>query len=117
MLYFEPLFLRLLESPELTTDVTTLTLYLNALSQVPIAQWNSILEGIGACCYQFFAKEPFMYAPLPYRSKMDTPEEMTDQELLEAVESSLSPTPYRGKISIEDSRSQLIQRYLSKINE
>jgi hypothetical protein len=113
MLYFEPLFLRLYEVNEINQDVNLFLLYLNALSQSPISKWDEILKGIGACCYQWFAKEAELYIRLPYRQSMNTPEEMTDQELFDAIESSLSPTSYRGKISIEDSRSKLIKKYKS----
>jgi hypothetical protein len=117
MLYLESLFLHLLGIDQLTDEINVLVLYLNALSQVPIDQWDQILKGIGACCYQYFIKEPFMYAKLPHRQNIESPEDMTDQELLDAIESSLLPTAYRGKISLEDSRSYLIQQYRSKINQ
>ena len=112
MLYFEPLFLKLrLPSSIEEGKRELLILYLNALSQSPISQWNELLKGVGACCYQWFVKEPELYAHLPYRKDRDSPENMTDFELFEAIESSLSPTSYRGKISVEDSRSQLIEKY------
>lgn len=113
MLYFEPLFLRLYEAKEINQDINLLLAYLNALSQSPVSKWDEILKGIGACCYQWFAKEAELYTHLPYRQSMNTPEEMTDQELFDAIESSLSPTSYRGKVSIEDSRSKLIKEYKS----
>lgn len=110
MLYFEDLFIRLLDKQ---TDV--LILYLNALSESQIGQWDDILKGIGACCYQWFVKEPELYAHLPYRKNKDGPENMTDSELFEMIESSLSPNSYRGKVSVEDSRSKLIEKYNSII--
>lgn len=116
MLYFEASFLRLLEIRELSNQVNVLVLYLDALSKIPIHQWDQILKGLGACCYQYFIKEPELYASLPYRQKIELPEEMTDQELFDVLESSLSPTAYRGKISVEDSRSYLIEQYRSRIS-
>lgn len=116
MLYFEQVFLRLHELTEINKDDNTLLLYLNALSQSPISQWNEIVKGIGACCYQWFVKEPELYVRLPYRENVNTPENMTDKELFEAIESNLSPTSYQGKISIEDSRSKLINKYKSKFS-
>ena len=115
MLYFEPLFLKLLSSSAISGGKELLILYLNALSKSPISQWDETLKGVGACCYQWFAKEPELYAHLPYRKDRDTPENMTDFELFEAIESSLSPTSYRGKISVEDSRSKLIEKYKATI--
>jgi hypothetical protein len=109
MLYFEPFFLRLINNEVSGKEV--LILYLNALSTSLIAQWDEILKGIGACCYQWFVKEPELYADLPYRKNKDSPENMTDFELFEAIESSLSPTSYRGKVSVEDSRTKLIEKY------
>lgn len=117
MLYFEALFLQLHEMTELNPNTNVLLLYLNALSQSPISQWDEIIKGIGACCYQWFAKEPELYTQLPYRQSRDSPEDMTDQELFDAIESSLSPTSYRGKVSVEDSRSQLIKEYRSRFNQ
>lgn len=116
MLYFESLFFRLHEITEITQDVNLLMLYLNALSQSSIGQWDETLKGIGACCYQWFAKEPELYTRLPYRQSAEIPEDMTDQEMFTAIESSLSPTSYRGKISVQDSRSQLIKEYQSRVN-
>jgi hypothetical protein len=112
MLYFESTFLKL-HNEEYDNDI--LILYLNALSQTPISHWDEVLKGIGACCYQWFIKEPELYTRLPYRKNMNVPEDMTDQELFDAIESSLSPTSYRGKISVDDSRSQLIERYKFQI--
>jgi len=114
MLYFEPFFLTSVEGGKEKKD-EVLILYLNALSKSPISQWDEILKGIGACCYQWFAKEPEMYAHLPYRQNRDSAENMTDFELFEAINSSLSPTSYRGKVSVEDSRSKLIEKYKATI--
>lgn len=114
MLYFEPLFLRLLDRPQMEGYQVILA-YLQALSETAVMYWNSILEGVGACCYQFFGKEPDLYARLITRTSADTPEEMTDQEILDAINSNLSPTAYNNKISTEDSRSALIQKYTALV--
>ena len=109
MLYFEQIFLRLLDSPN-----TILNMYMKALSETSIDKWNEILQGLGACCHQFFAKEPESYLALLSRGKPQTPEEMTDFELFQAIQSNLSPSLCRGKVSVDDSRSALIQLYKSK---
>lgn len=114
MLYFEKLFLYLLNITEPTQYDNVLLQYAEALSRQPITQWNNIVQLIGACCYQFFAKEPELYSKLPYRKEIRGPEDMTDQELLDKLDANLSPTAYRGKISVEDSRSKLIQMYNEK---
>lgn len=114
MLHFEPLFLKFLDEPQMEGHVVILA-YLRALSDTSIVHWNSILEGVGACCYQFFGKEPQLYAKLIDRTSADTPEEMTDQEILDAINSNLSPTVYDNKISTDDSRSTLIQKYKKRI--
>ena len=118
MLYFEPIFLRLIGRSEGLSKFDQVTLlYIKALSQAPVVQWNKILEGLGACCYQFFGKEPDLYAQLVYRTEDKSPEMMTDQEMLDAIGSKLSPTSYRGRISIDDCRSALIRRYQASLEE
>lgn len=125
MLYFEPLFLRLLDEfrnkedeKEINQETIILLLYMDALSKTPISQWNSIVAKIGACCFQFFAKEPENYVRLLFCHQSDKPECMTDQELLEGLgETSLTLTAYRGKISINDSRTILIQKYRDRFNQ
>lgn len=114
MLYFEPIFLHLLQFNEMNSEYNVLIAYVDAMSRVPVNQWNPILKGIGACCYQFFAKESSLYAKLPYRTRDDIPEEMTDEELLNALDCELSPEHGHGKISIEDSRTALVQKYKSQ---
>lgn len=117
MLYFEFLFLRFFnglvsEDTKLSKNDEILLLYIQALSSCTITQWDSIVKGIGAICFQFFAKEPDLYVELlgkPVRG--DQPTDMTDQELLQKLSGTLSPTSYRGKISINDSRSELIKQY------
>jgi hypothetical protein len=84
-------------------------------SKTPISQWNSIVAKLGACCFQFFAKEPENYVRLLFCHQPGDPDRMTDQELLEGLgETSLSPTTYRGKVSINDSRAVLIQKYRAR---
>lgn len=111
MIYFEPIFLRFLEATELTREENVILEYIKVLSQVPIVRWNEVVKGIGACCYQFFGKEPDLYAHLIFRTKDDGPESMTDDELLLAIGSKLSPTRYRDQVCLDDSRSAIIKRY------
>ena len=111
MLYFEPIFLRLLQTPTVSEQDQVVLLYIKALGSVPVVKWNGIVEQLGACCYQFFGKEPESYAGLVDRKKGDDPQTMTDQELLEAIGSKLSPTKYSGRVSVHDSRSSLIRKY------
>jgi hypothetical protein len=113
MLYFESLFLELIADRQHETreEEKIILAYLKALSQVPVPHWNQILEGIGACCYQYFGKEPWLYARLIKRKNADIPEEMTDNELLEALKEKLSPRTYQNRISLEDSRTALIQKF------
>lgn len=117
MLYFEPLFRRLLETNTESEETKIILLYMEALSQTPISQWNEIVIKLGACCFQFFAKDPESYVKLLFCHRSDQPERMTDQELLDGLDqSSLSPTTYRGKISINDSRDILIQKYKTHVS-
>ena len=111
MLYFEPIFLRYLAAPELSKEEDVILQYIKALAQVPVVRWNEIVKGLGACCYQFFGKEPELYARLVFRTKDDGPESLTDDELLTAIGSKLSPTRYRNQVCLDDSRSALIKRY------
>lgn len=98
MLYFEPIFLRLLKLEELDPDDQLILKYIKMMSKAPVVQWNEIVKEVGACCYQFFGKEPELYAA---RAKSQGPAAMTDQELLAAV----------GGRRLDDSRSALIRRY------
>ena len=114
MLYFEDCFLRLLEETTPDPCDEIVLQYVRALSHRNIGQWDAIVAGIGACCYQFFAKEPELYIQLVYRTGPDCPEHMTDQELLDKIaqgQSGLSPNKYNGKISIHDSRTELLRLY------
>lgn len=110
MLYFEDFFLQWLQEPTMQGH-EIIKAYLEVLSKSPVVQWNAIVEGIGACCYQYFAKEPQLYAPLIQRTSADQPEDMTDQEIMEAMNCNLSPTAYTNKISMHDSRSAMIRKY------
>lgn len=114
MLYFEDYFLRLVEKDKSNSYDEIILKYIEVLSSQSIGLWDEIVAGIGACCYQFFAQEPELYAKLAYRKQTDCPENMTDFELLNIVakgQFSLSPNKYPNKISIQDSRSELIQLY------
>jgi len=81
MLYFEPLFLDLIRSPNESADV--LLKYIKTLSQLPIARWNEVVGCIGASSYQYFAQDPHSYVKLLTRVKDDDPEDLMDDELLE----------------------------------
>lgn len=116
MLYFEPVFLRFLAAPELSKEDEVILEYLKVLSQIPVVRWNEVVKGVGACCHQFFEKEPELYARLLFIEKSSDPESMTDEELLAAIGSKLSPTRYRNQISLDDSRSALIKRYRETIS-
>jgi len=105
MLYFEPVFLRLVEVEKLSNDDRTLLMYLDALSRTSIDQWDQIVEGIGACCYEFFINEPETYVRLIRRTNAEAAEELTDHELLEQLRIK-GPFLERGKC-----REDLIQRY------
>lgn len=83
MLYFEPLFLKLIEKEDLTKDDLTIVQYLDALSRTSIHQWDSVVEGAGACCWEYFSKDPQAYAKLLRRTSAVRAEELTDQELIE----------------------------------
>lgn len=111
MLYFESTFIRMIHQSSLTETDQVLLQYLNALSKKPFQKWDSILAQIGACNFKFFAQEPELYAFLIFRKKATKTSEMTDFEMLEAMSSNLSPSKYSGKISHQDSRSELISVY------
>jgi len=102
MLHFEQLFKELLDKSEHNQDERVIIAYLKALSKTPVAHWNAVVEGIGACCYEFFGKEPYLYARLIRRNNADQAEDMTDPEILEAIQIQISP---------KKSRSDLIQLY------
>lgn len=103
MLYFEDYFRRLVkeESRDVLQSHDILLQYIDCLSKAPIGEWDTIVIKLGACCFQFFAKNPELYQNI----------ELSDSELLEKLGLMLSPTPYPGKISIHDSRPQLLQLY------
>lgn len=72
MLYFEKLFIELFEAKEITHEIEYLLLYLKALADTNIANWNNILRGMGASDYQAFAKDPMSYARILVSSCQDS---------------------------------------------
>ena len=65
MLYFEPLFLKLI-SPryKLHPKADVLLYYLRQLSSKLITEWDKIVCNLGCCCYEFFCLEPELYLDL-----------------------------------------------------
>jgi len=115
MLYFENVFLKLSENEQYDNDDKIILMYMKALSQSHTSKWNDIVKGIGACCYQFFSKEPYLYIPLLSRKNIDNDLTLlTDMELLTKLELTLSPRKYRDKISVDDTRTQLIEAVKQK---
>jgi len=114
MLYFEEYFLRLLDKSEPDQYDNIVIKYIEILGKEKIDKWDAIVSQVGACCFQFFAKSPELYARLTFRTSINGPEDMTDLELLSGIghgQLSLSPTRYVDKVSIHDSRDDLIRLF------
>lgn len=111
MLYFEDIFIRLLSQIPTNDDITILQ-YIKILSINPISQWDNILSRLGACCYEFFAKEPYLYLALLQPKTT----QLTDQQMLTKLGLTLLNKQYPGKCSRQDSRSELIKIYQLKMN-
>lgn len=111
MLYFENYFLRLLkiDSNTLMEKHDIIIQYIEVIGKLPIGCWDNIVAKLGACCFQFFAKDPELYIGLS--------EEMSDQQLLKKLSLTLYPTPYLGQISIHDSRRLLLEIYHNKFEK
>ena len=101
MLYFESLFLQMFNGKETKEDKGLLT-YLRVLSRFPISKWNDLIEGLGACSYQYFAQDPHSYAKLLSRVKDVDPEDLMDKEILEVLPEAES---------FSKNRAELIRRY------
>lgn len=117
MLYFEMVFLKFFNANELESDDKILLQYIDALSNVEIHQWNQIVANIGACCYQFFAKEPYLYINLMKRNTIGPIdyEYMTDQEILQKEKIKLELSDCPGRLSIYDSRSKLLNHIKAQL--
>lgn len=103
MLYFEPLFLKLVSKKELSRDDQVILMYIKELAKHPVPHWNAVVENLGCCSYQFFGKEPELYVSLLYRPDTTSPKNMTDQDLLKELPDQF-PT----------SRSELVELYEKK---
>lgn len=103
MLYFEPIFLKLIENP-IRDDITIK--FISALSNSNIDKWNDIVKNAGACCYSWYAKEHELYLPLLSRKDKEQYENYTDEELLACKNLKLEQI---GIITPNDSRSKLIE--------
>lgn len=111
MLYFEEIFLLLIKNdkPQDEEEIKSLMLFIDSLSYSGIEKWNEILMNTGACCYQWFAKEPFLYIKLLKRQDNLSFDNYTDSELLEYLGKTLQNFPEPNCISIADSRSKCIE--------
>lgn len=120
MLYFEKYFLKLISE----TDEDILHQHepilncIEKLSRHPIGEWDNIVSSVGACCYQFFSKHPELYLPVYTHlqeknsnnsNKNNSLDCLTDKQLFEMVKLELYPTPYPGRVSIYESRVDLIK--------
>ena len=119
MLYFEKVFLKLIDRAPSEEDLILFE-FLKKLSGQPITDWNETVAEIGACCFQFFAKEPYSYMKLITRDKAvvtNDPdyENMTDQDLLTKENITLEYSACPSRLSIEDSRSNLLSRIKMKL--
>ena len=121
MLYFEKVFLKLIDRAPSEEDLILFE-FLKKLSGEPITDWNETVAEIGACCFQFFAKEPYSYMKLIYWDKAVVTgdpttdyENMKDQELLARENITLEFSSCPGKLSIEDSRSKLLSHIKAKL--
>lgn len=120
MLYFEQIFLKFFNSTtELSQEDKILLQYIEALSNVEISVWNTIVSNIGACCYQFFVKEPYLYMNLMKRNTIAVIdyEHMTDQEILQKEKIKLELSECPGRLCIYDSRTKLLNHVKAKIIE
>jgi len=101
MMIAEELFLILLQRecpPELL-------LYLKALSQSPTSEWNNIVSNCGACCWEFFLKDPFAYIQLLHRSNTWGVRTETDFEMIDVL----------GYTPNVNNRTELIQIFESRL--
>lgn len=107
MLYFEEIFLSLLNSEKERNE--DLIKFLSALGTSPIYKWNDILANIGACHYLWFAKEYSLYLPLLNRKDQSSFENYTDAELFQYLGLELKEIGLDSEIRICDSRRKLIE--------
>lgn len=70
MLYFEDLFLRLLEESD-----EQLEKIMERLAKLPAHRWNEVTDRLGALCFEWFALEPDLYLDVS----------ISDVELIERV--------------------------------
>ena len=108
MLYFESVFIDLLNSPPKENEGAFLQ-FISALSSQPLNKWDSIVAHTGACCYQWFVKEPYAYIKLLTRKDKKDYNNYTDEELFQIKNWTLQMCAEKDKVSIHDSRSYCIQ--------
>lgn len=117
MMYLEPVFLKFIDLETPGADDRVLLEYIYILSENPIYKWDEIVEGIGACCYQYFVQHPYLYITLLSRGTVSSassipPNLLKDQEMLSLMGNiTLGSEKYIDGISIHDNRPELVKMY------
>lgn len=113
MLYFENLFIRIVNSKVLIhKNKDALLSYLKMLSENPVSEWDKIVSNLGCYCYEFFSNEPELYLDLFENFHKDQNiENMTDFEILKKINYKLplGSKNYPNMITRKSSRSDLIK--------
>jgi hypothetical protein len=104
MMAGESLFLQLISNPTYPEeDKKNLFLYLTEMGTQHVSEWNSTVKNAGACCWEFFLKDPWSYMALVREGGK------TDFNFLADLKMELSPIPYPNRIDTSMSRQELIQ--------
>ena len=114
MMLAEPLFLKLISGkitesyPNFITEAefnNDLQSYLTTMGNEHMNKWDGIVNGTGACCWQFFLENPTDYIFLLHRSKANVVMK-TDFEMLAEL----------GNISCQ-SRAELVKIFENKFGQ
>lgn len=108
--YFEDYLISAIDR-ELTEDDFLIIEYLQVMDKYDVNQWDAIVQNIGACCFEFFAKEPQKYTQLLKCTDRKNYENMTDQQLLDKLDTKLS---IFGPVSRQNSRSELLDKVMQQ---
>lgn len=106
--HFERYLVEVVDKPNLTADDRYILSYLKVLSKTDINQWDDVVQGMGACCFEFFATDPYKYCELLKDDDRRRVDNMSDQQLLGIIEQKLYGHQYDGHISRQNNRSDLL---------
>jgi hypothetical protein len=109
MMYFESLFVNILDKKTPSGEDIVLMKYMKILGEMEISKWNGIVRQIGAMGYPIFAKNPREYAKLPFRNKNNMlVKDMTDMELMERASVLPGHTSSNGYIGVDATREEIL---------